>query len=133
MNLPPEIARFAETWSQTTAEKNNLRSAPDLNAGIIDSLPANMPLKIKGVAGNWLRAELPAGNIGYIHQLIVKPLNDSIKEIVAAGKIIRTKPDAGSRAKKIITKNEKVLVYAEYSSYLLVDAGNTYGWIEAAS
>ncbi len=124
-----QIARFVNTWSQTASDKNNFRTAPDLNADIIESLPANVPLKIRGVAGNWLRAELPTGNSGYIHRSIVKPLTDSGREIVAAGKIIRSRPDSLSLAKKIISEDEKVKVYTEYQSYLLVDTGDVSGWI----
>lgn len=128
-----QIARFADSWGQTTADKNNFRSAPNLNADITEPLPANMPIKIRGVAGNWLNAELPAGTRGYIHQSLVKPMTASGREIIAAGKIIRSRPDDGSRAKKVIAKDEKVKIYAQYESYLLVNTGDIYGWIEEGS
>ncbi len=126
-----QIKMFANTWGQTKAVLSNFRSAPDLEAGLIESLPSGVPLKIKGITGKWLRAELPDGSRGFVHQSLVEPLTESIRETTVDGKIIRRNISEGSHAKKITGKDESVKIYAEYESHLLVEASGVFGWIAA--
>lgn len=127
------IEQYADAWVQISSERANFRSGPALDTGIIETLPSGIPLKIKAVTNEWLFAELPDGKRGYIHQSLVQPVEESGTESIAAGIIIRNRPDSASGAKKITGQNEKVTVYAEYGSYLLIEAGGVMGWINENS
>jgi peptidoglycan LD-endopeptidase LytH len=129
-----QIMQYAGKWGQTSAARTNFRKAPGMDAEIQSSLEGQVPLKVRGITGQWLRVELPEGQEGYVHQSLVKPAERPVQEIMPqAGQIIRSRPLAGSPAKRITGENERLNVYAEYNSYLLIGTENTFGWIEAGS
>jgi len=129
-----QIIQYAGKWGQTSAAKTNFRNAPGMDAEIRSSLEGKVPIKIKGITGEWLRVELPEGQEGYVHQTLVKPAEKPVQEIMTqAGQIIRSHPKPGSPAKRITGEDEKLNVYAKYNSYLLIGTKDTFGWIEAGS
>ena len=128
-----QIQRYAGNWGQTTASRTNFRTAPGMEAKISNSLPANVPLKIKGIAGNWFRVELPEGDQGYVFHNLVKPVTEPLKQMTAEEQIVRIRPHSNARAKRITGVNETVEVYAEYNSFVLINSEGTFGWIEAKS
>lgn len=129
-----QIQQFAGRWGKTTGTATNFRSAPGMDAEVISSLPADVPVLVKGITGKWLRTELPEGQEGYIHQSLIKPAATPLQELVAEpGKIVRSRPYTGSPARRITSPEERLNVYARYNSFLLIGAEGNYGWIEAAT
>src|SRR5690606_37482495 len=102
------INLYADQWGKTTAPRTNFRSAPDMNAEVTNTLPPDTPVKINGVTTNWLRAELPEGEYGYIYQTLVIPATEPVKKIIAGGKVIRFRPDSNAVAKLVIGDDETV-------------------------
>jgi peptidoglycan LD-endopeptidase LytH len=127
-----QIKQYAGKWGQTTNPRTNFRKAPGMDAEIQSTLEGQIPLKVRGITGQWLRVELPEGQEGYVHQSLVKPAQKLVHEMLAqAGLVIRSRPLPGSQAKKITGEDEKLEIYAEYNSYLLVAIEDFFGWIEA--
>ncbi len=127
-----QIMQYAGKWGQTSNPRTNFRKAPGMDAEIQSTLEGQIPLKVRGITGQWLRVELPEGQEGYVHQSLVKPAEKPVHEMVAQpGLVIRSRPLPRSQAKKITEKDEKLTVYAEYNSYLLIGTGDTFGWIES--
>jgi peptidoglycan LD-endopeptidase LytH len=127
------IRQYAGKWGKTTSRRTNFRAAPDMNAGIYSSLPPDLPLKITGVTGKWLRVELPEGEKGFVHQSLVEQVLEPIEEINADGMVVRIRPDSSTPALTVAGKKNTVYVYAKYDSFLLIGVNNSYGWIEAGS
>lgn len=127
------ITQYAGNWGFTTSARTNFRNAPGLNADIKMALPPDIPLKIRGVSDNWLRVELPDGELGYIYRTLVKPANDPIEEVTASGVIIRSRPDSTSHARHIVRENKTLQVFAQYNDFLLVQSEGRFGWIRPES
>jgi len=127
------INLYADQWVKTTAPRTNFRNAPGMDAEVTNTLPRDTPVKINGITNNWLRAELPEGEHGYIYQTLVTPATEAVEKIIAGGKIIRVRPDHNAVAKRATGKDETVDVIAEYNSFLLIDSDGHYGWIDGGS
>lgn len=125
--------RYAGNWGIIAATNANLRVAPGMDAEIKELLPGSIPVWVRGVSGDWLRIEHPDGEQGYVHNSLVKPVNTVVGEYAGSGEIIRSKPADHSRAKRRVSENESLPVFAEYNSYLLVEVDGTFGWIAKQS
>ncbi len=129
-----QISQLAGKWTTTTAPQTNFRTAPAIAVNVDTVLTANTPLLVKGIAGEWLRVELPEGKDGFVYESLVKPIDQAIHKYQAAEKkIIRIRPTASSPAKGFADTDEPIAVYNEYNSWQLVLYGNEFGWIEAGS
>lgn len=129
-----QIKQLAGMWASTTATKSNFRAAPATDAKVDTVLAVNTPLLIKGIAGEWLRVELPEGMGGFVHQSLVQAIPQAIHEYQAAKKkIIRKRPSIVAPATGFVNADEAIAVYNEYNSWQLVLSGNEFGWIEAGS
>lgn len=129
-----QINQLAGKWTVTTVPQTNFRAAPSIAANVDTMLTANTPLLVKGIAGEWLRVELPDGIDGFVHVSLVKPIDRALNKYQAAEKkIIRIRPSANAPAKGFADTNEPIAVYNEYNSWQLVLSGNEFGWIEAGS
>lgn len=125
-----QIKQLADRWATTIAAKSNFREAPSTDVKVDTALSANTPLLVKGVAGNWLRVELPEGIEGFLHQSLVKVIPGAVNEFAAKEKkIIRIKPSANAPAKGLVDKNKTIIVYNKYNSWQLVQKENEFGWI----
>ncbi len=127
------INQLAGKWALTTAPRTNFRSAPGMDADINSSLSASTPLKIRGITGNWVRVELPEGDRGYIYRSLVTPAVKPKQETIPAGKVIRSRPSHDSPAQGIIQEDTKVNIYAEFNTYLLIEAADNFGWVDTVS
>jgi hypothetical protein len=61
------------TWRQVAARDLRLRAAPDPAAPELDRLEIEAPLRVLGVAGDWLRVELRGGRRGFVAGRLTEP------------------------------------------------------------
>ena len=60
----------------------NVRAAPTTESAIVNQYDQHTLVHLHGTSGQWFRAELPDGERGYLHQSLIGPAEEPIRQIV---------------------------------------------------
>jgi len=130
VNISAPVSNLNKTLR--TSSSVNLYKSPENKGSILSTLASGTVININSATGNYYKAELPDGNIGYINsnQLVqtTKPLR-RIKLNELQQKLY-DQPDSLAPVKLNLKPGQTVNVLGNFNNYQLIsDENSQVGWI----
>ncbi len=122
---------FQETL-RVRAAGTTLLAAPSRRAARLADLPAELPVRVLGGAGQWYRVQLPGGEQGYAPGDALEPIEEPLGvETIPPRLVMRTAPVEGAPRIRGIENEEVVLVLGRSGSWILARAegSGVQGWL----
>ncbi|GGE52622.1 peptidase M23-like protein [Pedobacter psychrotolerans] len=144
MNPLPFIDPVTKTPQKITASVNNLNktlrtsrtvkflNAPLQSAGVVESLSKAAIVNVQSATGDFYKAELPDGKIGFIQSTALSDINKPLKKIKinALQQMVYDQPDRTAAIKKTLMAGQLVSVLGSFGDYQFIsDEDALRGWI----
>ncbi len=134
---PPPITASLDrlrTRGRITAKTASLRVSPSAQSSALRRLPKATVLTLTAGTGQWFRAELPDGAVGYVHAPQVEGLTRSLRSTtMKKSQALLAEPVATATPVARLKAGSTVKVLGRFDAFLLVQNGaGQKGWIEQA-
>ncbi|MDX1675210.1 MAG: peptidoglycan DD-metalloendopeptidase family protein [Longimicrobiales bacterium] len=126
---PPAFAAEPGSMRRVTEPETRVRTGPTASSGELDRLDREVPVRVLGVAGDWLRIELPDGRRGWIAGRLTEPASPLRTAWMDAPAPLREAPTAESPEIARLAPGERVDVLGRSGDHLYVRAGTRAAWL----
>lgn len=118
-------------WRRVSTRDARLRAAPGLDGEELARLDRQVPLRVDGVIGEWLRVAVPDGRRGFIAGRLTEPAGPLRSESVDSAAPLRDRPDAGAAEVARLAPGDRVEVLGRIGDHLYVRARDRDAWLAA--
>ncbi|MFO7893134.1 MAG: M23 family metallopeptidase [Longimicrobiales bacterium] len=121
------------TWRRVGTQDLRLRAGPGTEAAEIDRLDREVPIRVLGVSGDWLRVEIPGGRRGFVAARQTEPTTSLRVASVDSAAPLRELPSIESAEITRLAPGQNVDVLGRVGDHLYVRAGDRAAWLAAGS
>lgn len=131
--LPPAFDAEPGEVRRVAADELRFRAGPDAGAREVARLDRGVPVRVLGVAGSWLRVEIPDGRRGFVAGRLTETARTLRLEAVAAGTPLRERPSPSSPEVTRVEPGQQVEVLGRLGDHLYVRTGGRAAWLPTTS